>query len=330
MSKKLSIIIPHYEETEMEIFPLLSSINIQVGINFDDIEVIISNDGGSNVELHNEFFSLFDYDVRQVYLDTNKGPGVSRQNGLDHAFGDYVMFCDADDCLHSVAVLGAFFNEIDQFHPDILSSSWLEEIKNQEGHLSYITKEIESTWMFGKVFKREFLSKHNIRFHNDLRVHEDSYILSIATELAESRRHLNMVTYVWKFNPNSITRRDNGIYSFNSMPTFIDALALSFKELENRGYKKLELKVCQFICYIYFIAQSERWNEEETTQYCINMENCFKEKIKPFWHYYESADNNMFKEIYSAERAKIFNNQIELEIFSEWLKRLGLKNKETV
>lgn len=328
MSKKLSIIIPRFNETEYELFPLLSSINIQVGIDFNQIEIIISNDGGADFQLDDELFSIFNFEVRQVHLSKNRGPGVARQNGLDHAYGDYVMFCDADDSLHSVAVLGAFFNEIDQYAPDILSSSWLEEIKDQEGHTSYLTKEIENTWMFGKVLKREFLSKHNIRFHDNLRVHEDSYFLSIAAELAETRRHLNMVTYVWKFKPDSITRKDNGIYSFDSMPTFVDALTMSFKQLEDRGYEKLEFKVCQFISYIYFVAQSEHWNMEETKKYKEDMEKEFVEKIAPFWHYYESVDASMFKEIYSTERAKNFTNQIELETFESWINRLEIKNSK--
>lgn len=327
MSKKLSIVIPRYRETELELFPLLSSINIQVGIDFNDIEVIISNDGGSDIQLEDEFFSLFNFNVRQVYLESNKGPGVARQNGLDHAYGEYVTFCDADDCLHSVAVLGAFFNEIDQHDPDILSSSWLEEIKDQDGRAHYLTKEIENTWMFGKVLKRNFLSQHNIRFHDDLRVHEDSYILSIAAELATNRRHMPITTYVWKFKPDSITRRDNGIYSWNSMPTYIKAMTMSFKELEDRGYMKLHAKVCQFICYIYFMSQSSHWNDEAHLTYKADMEKTFKELIASYWHYYEEIEDDKFKEIYSAERTRTFANQIELERFADWIKRLGLGEK---
>ena len=51
MRKFLSIIIPRYKETEKEIFPLLSSINGQVGMDFSDIEVIIATDGKENPEL---------------------------------------------------------------------------------------------------------------------------------------------------------------------------------------------------------------------------------------------------------------------------------------
>ena len=48
MDRLLSIVVPFYEEKEKEIFPLLSSINSQIGINFDLVEVIVVNDGNQN------------------------------------------------------------------------------------------------------------------------------------------------------------------------------------------------------------------------------------------------------------------------------------------
>ena len=64
MKKFLSIIIPKYKESEKEMFPLLSSINGQIGIDFCDIEVIIAIDGiknGSNVTLDDNFLKMFNF-----------------------------------------------------------------------------------------------------------------------------------------------------------------------------------------------------------------------------------------------------------------------------
>ena len=43
--KKLNILIPQYNEYEIDISPLLDSIAIQQNIDFDEIGVIICNDG---------------------------------------------------------------------------------------------------------------------------------------------------------------------------------------------------------------------------------------------------------------------------------------------
>ena len=42
---KLSILIPQYKETEEQVKPLLDSIALQQNIDFNEIEVVIVNDG---------------------------------------------------------------------------------------------------------------------------------------------------------------------------------------------------------------------------------------------------------------------------------------------
>ena len=42
---KLQILVPQYKETDEVVKPLLDSIALQQGINFDDIGVVIVNDG---------------------------------------------------------------------------------------------------------------------------------------------------------------------------------------------------------------------------------------------------------------------------------------------
>ena len=72
MRKFLSIVIPRFQEAERDIFPLLASISGQVGVDFSDIETVISNDGGST-PLDENFLGLFDMEIRQVFLENNGG-----------------------------------------------------------------------------------------------------------------------------------------------------------------------------------------------------------------------------------------------------------------
>ena len=50
---KLQILVPQYEETDEIVKPLLDSIALQQNIDFDEIGVIIVNEG-SEVKLSNE------------------------------------------------------------------------------------------------------------------------------------------------------------------------------------------------------------------------------------------------------------------------------------
>ncbi len=326
MRKYLSIIIPRYKETERDIFPLISSINNQVGIDKTDIEVIISTDGEGADLLDNNFLKLFDIDIKQTKLDVNKGPGVARQAGLDIAKGEYVMFCDADDILHSVAVLGALMKEAEKTNVDILSSSWLEE-QMINGEYIYITHNIENTWMHGKLIRRSFITSNNIRFHDDLRVHEDSYFLAIAAGLTDRYNFLQVTSYVWKWSKDSITRRNNSEYTFNSYSTFIEACCMAYDHLRKLSKLKTD-RIVQFIIYNYFTLHRPEWIDHSKDDIRETCEKTFVDNVKRFWDYYINADQNSIIRIYNEERNKNFNNCIESELFTSWLDRLGLVNRK--
>ena len=326
MRKFLSIIIPRYKETEKELFPLLSSISTQVGIDFSDIELIITNDGGGNGELDSNFLKLFDIDICQINLEENKGPGVVRQVGLNHAKGEYVMFCDADDILHNAGVLGALIQEAESNAPDMIYTSWLEELL-ESGRYLYITHENENTWMHGKLIRRQFLVQNNIRFHDELRVHEDSYFLSIAASLTDRKRYLPITSYIWKFHSNSITRQDGAVYTYNSIPEFIKACTLAHSVIERfLPLEVMQQRIVQFTLYNYFCFHQPHWQAPENEEFLKNAEDAFIKYIKPLWQYWESAPQEMIYNIYNEERAKSFANCVESETIWMWIERIGLKN----
>jgi len=324
MAKFLSIVIPHYTETERDMFPLLSSISGQVGIDFSQLEVVIVNDGGGAGPLNADFLSLFHPEIRQVDLPKNYGPGVARQAGLDAAQGEYVTFCDADDVLHSVGVVGAFSQEVKQDAPDILATTWLEELPNPDGTFRYPSHENDNTWMHGKLFRRAFLTENDIRFHPELRVHEDSYFLSIAAALTERRRSVPFISYVWKYRPDSITRRNGGEYTYASIPTFIKACTMADKEVEKRNPALMEYKILQFTLYNFFSFHRPDWLAPERKQFLDAAEAAFVEHIKPFWYYWQEAAPQTIAEVYNQERTRNFGGCVENETVDAWIARLGL------
>ena len=83
---KLSIIMPYYN-TEKYTPALLEVLDKQMR---DDVEVIIIDDG-SKVPFKT------DYKWAKVIRQENTGPGLARNNGLDHMTGEYFTFIDSDD-----------------------------------------------------------------------------------------------------------------------------------------------------------------------------------------------------------------------------------------
>lgn len=89
---KVSVIVPVYNKAPY-VGKCIESILAQT---LSDIEVIIVNDGSTdNSEAVCKTY-LTDERV-QYHLQKNAGPAAARQNGIDHASGEYLGFVDADD-----------------------------------------------------------------------------------------------------------------------------------------------------------------------------------------------------------------------------------------
>ncbi len=89
----LSIVIPAYNaENYIE-----HCINACIGQTYSNIEIIIIDDGSTDrtLDVCRKFEGM---DSRiKVYTHANQGVSVTRNEGICHANGDYIMFCDADD-----------------------------------------------------------------------------------------------------------------------------------------------------------------------------------------------------------------------------------------
>ncbi len=95
MSGKISVIVPVYN-AELFIERCADSVLNQT---YRDVELILVNDGSKDGSLA-KCYEIAKRDCRVVVLDkTNGGAASARNMGLDHASGEYIGFCDADDFL---------------------------------------------------------------------------------------------------------------------------------------------------------------------------------------------------------------------------------------
>lgn len=101
MCKKVSIIIPVYN-TKRDL--LLRSFNSAVNQDYPNIECILIDDGSTDgtSELCD---SLCEANNDVIVLhQSNKRQAAARNNGLDHASGDYIFFLDSDDWIEKNAI----------------------------------------------------------------------------------------------------------------------------------------------------------------------------------------------------------------------------------
>ena len=182
MNPLVSIIVPVYN-VEDYLDDCLTSLLNQT---FKDIEIICVNDGSTDnsVDILNGYASKDDR--VKVFSKENTGPGPTRNYGLDHACGEYVLFIDSDDWLDLDAIRILYekakaddldlliflienfdfyqnkFYEDDYYNNVRLPNSFDGEIFNHRD----IKKSLFSIAVSpcNKLYKRSVLEKHNIRF----------------------------------------------------------------------------------------------------------------------------------------------------------------------
>lgn len=182
--------------------------------------------------------------IRVINSKENEGPGMARQKIIDTTQCDYIMFMDADDMFMPRAV-EVLYNGAKKEQYDILRSSFIKESPVQSMVIPADTSTI--TWFHGKIYRTKYLKDKNIRFHPTLRVEEDAYFNVLAWNAASLRGDVNEVTYIWRYNKQSITRADGrGAYFKNTYLNFIFSQTEALKmmpQIIDKIYGELVIKI---------------------------------------------------------------------------------------
>ena len=124
-----------------------------------------------HTELYQKYRKQFEpyFRIDYIRLKANSGPGIARKEGLSFGNSKYVTFIDADDVFATSTSLFTLYNVInseDNSHINFCNSIFQEEVRNQNDEfVTYFDHTNDMTWMFGKIYRREFLEKFNINFN---------------------------------------------------------------------------------------------------------------------------------------------------------------------
>ena len=108
----IDVIIPAYNVPDNILFRCLASIACQDIVS--DLEVTIVDDASTEqnyAEVAKHFEDILKINI--LRYDTNGGPGVARQYGIDHTSNGYMTFIDADDTFNGAFALKALRNSIE-------------------------------------------------------------------------------------------------------------------------------------------------------------------------------------------------------------------------
>ena len=210
MSKKLSIIIPYHNETEEILYSLFSSLNVQMYVNWDDIEIVMTNNCEVPRDL-SQFFARWTNIapiIRYLECPDKGGMGTNRQFGMEQTIGEYIMFCDCDDVLYSPLSLHEIFSrltpDIDMY--DFICLKELDTRDLKKGDPIFELNGPNPVLLHGKVYRRQYLFDNHVHFTPRLFAWEDMFFNQSLEMTKPRRKYFEIPTYIWKFRASSVSK----------------------------------------------------------------------------------------------------------------------------
>lgn len=321
---KLQILIPQYDETDEVIKPLLDSLAIQQNVDLkNELGVIIVNDG-SETFLSDELINSYPFKV-EYYKNEHKGVSATRDACFEYSTADYVMFCDADDMFCNVCGLWMIFREIDNGGFDSFVSVFVEESRLPDTkEVIYLNREMDSTFVHGKVHRRQYLIDNDIRWNHNLTIHEDSYFNVQCQRLSTNVKYCQVPFYLWKWRDNSVCRHDPKyiLKTFNNMLDSSDACVQQFIKKNHISVAKQLATSMIYDCY--YTMNKKEWLDQENQNYRHDTEVRFKKYYVKYKEYFETIDEKEKNQIIVGMKNRMFQEGLMMEsiTFNDWIQEI--------
>lgn len=321
------IIVTHYKEPWEVGKKLFDSIAMQECVDFDDISVILVNDGEGN-ELPSECFDEYPFVVNQMSIPKG-GVSKARNAGLDASNAYWLMFCDFDDCFSSIFALYMIFCAMHEEKYDTLWSAFTEETKDKDGNIVLVAHEHDYVFIHGKAHRHQFLVDNKIRFHEKLTIHEDVYFNMLAQRVAQPERIASIKTpiYCWRWNPNSVVRRDNSDdYILQTYDHLIrQRIAMTEEFIKRNMQEMVTITVVKTVVDAFYDSQQTTWKNPENKQLVRKAENWIASYLKRYAEIYIRADAKTIAGMIKSCRENTMKKGtflIETETISQFLQRI--------
>ncbi len=193
---QLSIVLAVNDATEKDLVIPLSSINNQIGIDLNQVEVLLIDNGACKLKHPEQLRLLSRLHLRYLHLEQITAWEAALQLGIDVATGVYVMFMGGDSQLNEASILQTYDQAAHQKPaPDVISGLTLTET---------ISADLQTSYQFGRNalticdrwFRREFLQQYHIKLRADLRPYAEEYVSRLVDQLADQDVPLEAVGLV--------------------------------------------------------------------------------------------------------------------------------------
>ena len=177
----LSYIIPLYN-CRQYIAQCLESILI-CGLPKNEFEVILIDDGSKDDSTLVCGEYIRKYDNICLYRQSNDGPATARNNGINHAQGDFIWFIDADDLIEPKIIQQVLHGIQERPNVELLSFAYIEQYPDKDVTHRLVNSQTVCNgleflemngggYLWNNIYRRQSIG--NKRFVNGVRHIEDT------------------------------------------------------------------------------------------------------------------------------------------------------------
>ena len=160
--------------------------------------------------------------VRIIDHERNKGLAASRNTGLIHSSGEFVMCVDSDDWLEPCSVELLMKQQMKkdadmvygQRHIHEINGDYLWPEKVYADNEQMTLQMMQHTWdhfITGRLFRRSLFENHRLYWHEGLDVAEDRYMMTLLAYYTQSFDFVDSLVYHYeRRNINAMTYLNNG------------------------------------------------------------------------------------------------------------------------
>ena len=233
----ISIIVPVYNARRY-IDQCVKSVLSQ---SFRDLELILVNDGSTDESL--EKCRAWESDPRVTVISTeNRGVSHARNTGLEKASGKWILFLDSDDYLLDDAleklmervlpdtreVIAAYAGDgsgdvkilCGSVEADHVRRMTLDPVNNHLLPDFYEMKPLSLTACWAKLFLNDVIRENGIRFHEELRLSEDTLFHLAYLRCIDHALVTNLPVMYYRQNTSSVTKVFNEKHLSNRIRFF--------------------------------------------------------------------------------------------------------------
>lgn len=255
-SENLTVGIPLYNG-RATIKETLESISTQTILPY---EVVIVDDC-SECEYDDIFEQFENLNIRYIKFETNLGVGFVRNRLLDECKTNFLTMIDSDDIFMNSTFIG--YMDVLTMAQDLnlIITGFCGENKDG-GFIDYVGN---LSWCHGKVYNVNTLRKYELRFLNQ-KTHEEGALNWNLSCIDKSKiLEINFFGYLWKHNPNSITRH-NDTYLYDNFLDYLNGLEHHMLFSINKpSFEERYLTTC-FSMFSYYSLMIEEFGVSDKTK----------------------------------------------------------------